>query len=730
MADDLRISIGADNSGLRDSLRDSERAINEFVSKVERIAEVGDKLKSLGEKMTLGISLPLAGLGAAAVKAYGDIESLKKGLEAVTGSASLANEEFNKLKTVAQLPGLGMEEAVRGSIGLQAIGISADKSRKILEQFGNAVATVGKGTAEFERAIYGVQQLANTDFPLGEDLNIIKDALPQVNNLLKEAFGSSRSDELAKMGITSQQVLDTILTGLEKLPRVTGGISGAFENLQDSIKQSLARVGETINKHFDISKIVEKLTSYIDKVVSAFESLSPEMQKAIIVITGVVTAAGPLITAIGAILTMLPVFTAGIGAVSGALTAMLSPIGLVTAGIVTIVSAVVSNWDKITPYLKGTVEWFKRLYRESTVFRLGVQAVAFAFNGLGIIIKTIFTTSWQIIKSWGKNTLNLFAGVGEVIEGVFTLNWDKIKSGFSKGSQSINGIVDDTFKNLRNGFKDAFAQLNASADSWAKLDLDKLSISSPKLAEETEKSITEPIKQGLTNSVSKLKPEISKAKSEIEYEIQKPIVAKKQYLIFDAKIVPNIDTSALETRLMELTNLANIESWANEMNEAIQNLALDGLTDVFFGMGEALAQGNSIINAMGSAVLGTLGQFAVMLGREMIKIGTEAIVLGKLIAGIREWMISNPAAAIALGAAAIAVGGMLASASKSMSNIGSGGSSGSMSSGAGVSSSGSVSSYTSSGGVGNTDFRFIINGFDLVSVVDRNRERMNRLNTN
>ncbi|MEF9476794.1 tape measure protein [Chryseobacterium sp. 1B4] len=126
-------------------------------------------------------------------------------------SASKAANEMTKLREVAKLPGLGMEEAVKGSINLESIGFSASNARNILQQFGNAVATVGKGRAEFERAIYGVQQLANTKFPLGEDLNIIKDAVPQVSKLLTEAFGTSRSDDLAKMKITSKQVLDVIV---------------------------------------------------------------------------------------------------------------------------------------------------------------------------------------------------------------------------------------------------------------------------------------------------------------------------------------------------------------------------------------------------------------------------------------------------------------------------------------------------------------------------------------
>src|SRR5690606_19122085 len=97
---------------------------------------------------------------------YGKLQSLEKGLAAVAGSTGAAQKQLEELREVAKLPGLGLEEAVRGSIALQAIGISADEAKRAILQFGNAVATVGKGRAELDRALYGLQQLANTDFPL------------------------------------------------------------------------------------------------------------------------------------------------------------------------------------------------------------------------------------------------------------------------------------------------------------------------------------------------------------------------------------------------------------------------------------------------------------------------------------------------------------------------------------------------------------------------------------
>ncbi len=219
---ELSVGIGGDPSGFLRALSEAQAALQRFKNNVERLGDVGRDLQDLGRSISTFVTVPILGLGAAAIKAYGDLQALELGIQAVAGSASYAAKQMEDLKEIAKLPGLGLKEAAKGSVGLQAIGYSAGNAEKILSEFGNAIATVGKGRVEFERAIYGVQQLANTDFPLGEDLNIIKDALPQVSTLLKAAFGTSRTEDLQKLKISSKQVMDVIVEGLGKLPRVSG----------------------------------------------------------------------------------------------------------------------------------------------------------------------------------------------------------------------------------------------------------------------------------------------------------------------------------------------------------------------------------------------------------------------------------------------------------------------------------------------------------------------------
>lgn len=300
------------NNTLRKSFQEADREARRFNQGIGRL---GDNLSSAGSGLFKGLTVPILGLGAASVKTFGDIDALKRGLTTVTGSAQKTEARFKTLTDVAKLPGLGLNEVVKADIRLRTIGFTALNSEKSIRAFGNAIASVGGGRVEFERAIYGLQQLANTKFPLGEDLNIIKDALPQVSTLLRQAFGTDRSDELAKLGITSKQVVDTIVTGLGRLPAATGGVKNEFENLSDTARQSFAGVGQAINSNLNVQGGIAALSSIITGLTDAFVSLSPGAQSVVLGLAGVAAATGPVLFGLGKIISAGPSVVAALRAI-------------------------------------------------------------------------------------------------------------------------------------------------------------------------------------------------------------------------------------------------------------------------------------------------------------------------------------------------------------------------------------------------------------------------------
>lgn len=743
---DLSISLGLDPSDLRSGLSDAERIIETSAQRIrasiERIGNLGQQLAGLGATMTASLTLPIVGLATASIKAYGDIEALKKGLEAVTGSAELAERQFKDMQEVAKLPGLGLQEAVKGTINLQAIGFSASKAKETLLQFGNAVATVGKGRVEFERAIYGISQLANTPFPLGEDLNIVADVLPQVRTLLNETFGTSRTEELRTLGVSSQELVDTIIKGLGKLPRVSGGVKNAFENMGDSIQQSLGRIGEVINKNFDIASIVEKLSGYIDRIVSGFESLDPAIQKAILVFAGLTAVAGPLLVAVGGFMALLPTLTAGVTALGVVFTTLFSPITLVSLAILGIVTAVTANWDKIKPYLDDSILRFKVLYNESSVFRNALASIGFAFEVLGRIAFVTLKTMYENFKSIGKGILEIWSGIGEQIEGVFTLDFDKFAKGTKRGLLAIGGTLGDTLVNNRNGFNELGSVIDKTEKKWSNFRFsltEKISLggNTGGITEEIDKILETPIKPK-----KKLKIEIPEieALSPVKFgssgflnglgeefkTLNDMIYAEtiRTGMILGTQLPTIIDQGAL--KVMESAFL-----WGEaltQLNENLTNIVNDatisGIEGIFSALGESLANGNNALQAIGQSILTTLGGFIQAFGKELVKTALLSEVFGGLIIAIKN-AFGNPYVLLALGAAAIAVGAAVSASAQRTSSTATGGA---MSTSTGASSGNNYSgSYTSGGGFGGGEIILRASGPDLIAVINRNVLEQDRL---
>src|SRR5690606_17012547 len=363
LSDSAKSNIQKANTSLN-SLADK---FNETKNNLSGISRLGEGMQSIGTGLTIGVTAPIVALGAASLKTYGDIQALKLGLEAVTGSSEEAGKQFERLRKVAKLPGLGLSEAVNGSINLQTIGFSAEKAEQSLQAFGNAVATVGKGRVEFERAIYGLQQLANTDFPLGEDLNILKDAIPQITPLLKEAFGTARSDELAKLGITSQQVVDTILTGLGKLPPVAGDINNAFENMGDSMRNALGSIGEDLNRAFNIEGVISKIADLVERATNAFIALPAPIKTTIYVVAGLAAAIGPLLLVIGSLLVAIPSVVAGFAVFKASIAPVIASFVAAALPIIAIVSLIAALSAAIYGIVKAADLFaiaFKRAFLE------------------------------------------------------------------------------------------------------------------------------------------------------------------------------------------------------------------------------------------------------------------------------------------------------------------------------------------------------------------------------
>ncbi|ALW86336.1 hypothetical protein AUC43_15335 [Hymenobacter sedentarius] len=296
--------------------------------------------KETGESLSKYVTLPLSLLAGAAIKTAGDLQALEKGFAAVYKGAGDVGLELKKLQEVAKLPGLGIKEAEQGSIRLQAVGFSAEEARKALMAFGNAIATTGGGKNELDRVTVQLAQLSAKGKLLAQDLRPIIEAAPAAASALQRLYGTVDSEaisaSLQKQGKSAQDFITDLTGELAKLPKVTGGIKNALENLSDSGTIALAKLGDSLNKSFNLESVAERLGNTLTGMADSFSQLDPATQKTILGLGGVAAATGPVLLTVGALGQALPIAIKGFEAfasVGKLLVTSLGPVGIAIAAV-------------------------------------------------------------------------------------------------------------------------------------------------------------------------------------------------------------------------------------------------------------------------------------------------------------------------------------------------------------------------------------------------------------
>ena len=285
----LNLKLGIDVSDLDKELGKVERSMSRF----------GGKMQNIGTTLTQSLTLPIIGLGAASLKSFADIEKLQNGLIAIMGSSTDAAVEMEKLRKVAENPGLALPEVVKASASLQSVGMNADAARETITQFGNAVARAGGGAEQFDGVVLALSQISAVGKVTQEDLNQIKERLPEFARVMKEEFGVVTAEGIRELGISSEEFIQRSVGALGNLERANGGLANTFDNLKDNVGASLAELGKAINETLNLEAVAAALSEGLQRLVDGFKSLNPETQGFIVKAALLVAAIGPAIFIVG-----------------------------------------------------------------------------------------------------------------------------------------------------------------------------------------------------------------------------------------------------------------------------------------------------------------------------------------------------------------------------------------------------------------------------------------------
>lgn len=316
-------------NGLTDPLLDAAR-------------RAGEAFRSAGQRLTLGLSLPLAGIGTAALKAAADLDKSRQTLAALTGSVDAANRKLAELRQLAQSsPGVTANFAADLFAQFKAVGGIADASiNRVIQAIGrlNAVFTL-QDPKQFAR---NIQQIFTQGFERAD----IKEAIGQVpifEQLLEQAFGTKDAAKLRALKdagkLTISQFVDGLSTAVSTDPRfasVQESILSRFQKTKDEILVALAPLGESILR--TLTPVLERVIPKVLELLDAFAKLPPGVQENIVIFGLLVVAIGPVLAAIGNLIGLITSLTTLITGASGLIPALagvnpvLAGIGLALAG--------------------------------------------------------------------------------------------------------------------------------------------------------------------------------------------------------------------------------------------------------------------------------------------------------------------------------------------------------------------------------------------------------------
>lgn len=272
------LGLEIDSSGLESGTKRAESALAQLASRMGAVEGGAAKLSGVFSGSLAGslaglalggilsemnnLAASLGQLARESIETAVKFDSLKQSLTAITGSAALAGEEFSRLKELAKLPGLGFEEAVKGSVNLQAVGFSALEAERTLKAMSNAIALTGGGRQDLDAVLVQITQMSSRSKVLAEDLKPILGRAPILGKVLKEAFGSVSAEEIAAQSKGFDDFFERLLKGLEKLPSAADTPRNVLDNLADSFTRLEASFGAGIVR--SVLPDLKDLTTYLE----------------------------------------------------------------------------------------------------------------------------------------------------------------------------------------------------------------------------------------------------------------------------------------------------------------------------------------------------------------------------------------------------------------------------------------------------------------------------------
>lgn len=441
-----------------------------------------------------------ADIAASAVRGFGLEASetahvadvLAQNAAATNAAVADTGEALKYVAPVANTAGLSLEE-VTAAIGIMAnAGIQGSQAGTTLR---GALTRLMKPTDAVATAMESLGVTAYDQNGKMKSLSTIVGDLRKATaglteeekqNRLATIFGTNALSGMMALINSSPEELAQMTEELENCDGVAEAMAetmmdntaGAIEEMNGALETAAIKIGDVLTPY--VTMAAKKITELTEK----FTNLSPETQKTILKVVGLVAAIGPLLVGIGKVITftgkvsktlgtLSATFTkvggmAGLAgkatsALSGVFGAITSPIGIAVAAIAVIVAAFVTLWktneefrEKVTGIWNKVKETFAS-FGEGIVTRL--NSLGFSFSSITEVIKAVWTEFCNFLEPIITGVLNNIAIVIDTVLNTILGVVDFFIALFKGDWEGCWNAVKSVFETIWNGMSQWFSNI-------------------------------------------------------------------------------------------------------------------------------------------------------------------------------------------------------------------------------------------------------------------------------
>lgn len=346
---DLLIRIGADGSEVRKELRSIRTDLAGWSS----------DLTSIGQKLTGVITLPIVGMGIAALKTAGQLEQNAIAFKTMMGSADLAGQHLSDLKAFALSTPFQFPDLVLASKRMQALGFDAKSVIPALTNIGDAAAALGMGAEGIQRITTALGQMKAKGVVQAEEMRQLAEAGIPAWQILAKTLNTDVAGAMKMVEnrtVEAATAVPALLAGMNEkfgglMKQQSETLLGQFSNLKDAISFTLADIGKTLEplaKNI-MQGVVQPALDGLKDLAARFAAMPPVMQETIIAFVGIAAAVGPVLWAFGGIASGLK----DIAGLALRLPQLLNPVTLVIVAVAAAAVVLYNEAQKTTIGLHG-----------------------------------------------------------------------------------------------------------------------------------------------------------------------------------------------------------------------------------------------------------------------------------------------------------------------------------------------------------------------------------------